>query len=97
MPLARPEHQILGRAIGLMMDLTRPAQEIAFAKYRSSVREARKRVELLTESMRAQLEDWRMRPAVVILPRQSACFANCREVDHGGNVEQPSRLWSRHG
>lgn len=47
-----------------MMDLTHPAQDIAFAEYRSAVREAHERVELLTESMRAQLEHWRMRPAV---------------------------------
>jgi phospholipase/lecithinase/hemolysin len=62
MPLAGPENQILGRAIGLMMDLTHPAQDIAFAEYCSAVYQAHERVELLTESMRAQLEDWRMRP-----------------------------------
>jgi len=50
-----------------MMDLTHPAQDIAFAEYRSAVREAHERVELLTESTRAQLEHWRMRPAVEVL------------------------------
>ena len=64
MPLTGPEYQILGRAIGLVMDLTHPAQDIAFAGYRSAVREAHERVELPNDSMRAQLEHWRMRPAV---------------------------------
>ena len=63
MPLASTEPHILGRAIGRMMDLTRPAQVIGFAEYRAAVREAHERVELLTESMRAQLEHWWTRPA----------------------------------
>jgi transposase len=50
-----------------MMDLTHPVQDIAFAEYRSAVREAHGRVELLTESMRAHLKHWRMRPAVEAL------------------------------
>lgn len=42
---AGPEHQILVRAIGRMMDLTHPAQGIAFADYRSAVHEAHERAE----------------------------------------------------
>jgi transposase len=41
-----------------------PAQDIAFAEYRSAVRDAHERVERLTEAMRSQLEHWRMRPVV---------------------------------
>jgi len=44
-----------------------PAQEIAFAEYRSAARDAHERVERLTEAMRAQLEHWRMRPVVQAL------------------------------
>ena len=43
------------------------AQDIAFTEYRSAVREAHERVERLTESLRAQLESWRMRPVVEAL------------------------------
>jgi len=43
------------------------AQDIAFAEYRSAVRDAHERVERLTESLRAQLEHWRMRPVVEAL------------------------------
>ena len=50
-----------------MMDLTHPAQDIVFAEYRSAEREAHERVELLTESMCAQLEHWWMRPPVEAL------------------------------
>ena len=41
-----------------------PAQDIAYAEYRSAVREVHERVERLTEAMRGQLEHWRMRPVV---------------------------------
>jgi transposase len=41
-----------------------PAQDIAFAEYRTAVRDAHERVERLTEAMRSQLEHWRMRPVV---------------------------------
>ena len=43
------------------------AQDVAFTEYRSAVREAHERVERLTESLRAQLESWRMRPVVEAL------------------------------
>jgi transposase len=43
------------------------AQDIAFAEYRSAVREAQERVERLTAALRAQLEHWRMRPVVAAL------------------------------
>jgi transposase len=49
------------------VSFTQPAQNIAFAEYRSAVREAHERVERLTESMREQLEHWRMRPTVEAL------------------------------
>ena len=44
-----------------------PAQDIAYAEYRSAARDANERVERLTESMRSQLEHWRMRPVVEAL------------------------------
>lgn len=44
-----------------------PAQDIAFAEYRSAVRDAHERVDRLTESLRTQLESWRMHPVVVAL------------------------------
>lgn len=43
------------------------AQDLAFVEYRSAVREAHERVERLTESLRTQLESWRMRPVVEAL------------------------------
>ena len=49
------------------VSFSHPAQDIAFTEYRSAVREAHERVERLTESMRAQLEHWRMRPVVEAL------------------------------
>lgn len=49
------------------VSFTQPAQNITFAEYRSAVREAHERVERLTESMRGQLEHWRMRPVVEAL------------------------------
>lgn len=50
-----------------VVSFAQPAQDIAFAEYRSAVREAHERVERLTESMREQLEHWRMRPVVEAL------------------------------
>jgi transposase len=44
-----------------------PAQDIAYAEYRSAVRDRTERVENLTKAMSAQLEHWRMRPAVEAL------------------------------
>ena len=44
-----------------------PAQDIAYAEYRSAVREANQRVENLTQAMSAQLEHWRMRAVVEAL------------------------------
>lgn len=44
-----------------------PAQNIAFAEYRSAVGDAHERVERLTEAVRTQLEHWRMRPVVEAL------------------------------
>ena len=44
-----------------------PAQDIAFAEYRSAVRENHERVERLSASLRTQLENWRMRPVVEAL------------------------------
>lgn len=44
-----------------------PAQDIAYAEYRSAVREANERVENLTQAMSAQLENWRMRPVIEAL------------------------------
>lgn len=49
------------------VSFTQPAQDIAFAEYRNAAREAHDRVERLTESMRGQLEHWRMRPVVEAL------------------------------
>jgi transposase len=44
-----------------------PAQDIAYAEYRSAVREGHARVENLTQAMSGQLERWRMRPVVEAL------------------------------
>ncbi len=44
-----------------------PAQDIAYAEYRSAVREGNERVENLTKAMSEQLEHWRMRPLVEAL------------------------------
>jgi transposase len=51
-----------------------PAQDIAFAEYRQAVREGHERVERLTESLRAQTEQWRMQPLV-------AALASLRGID----------------
>lgn len=39
-----------------------PAQDIAFVEYRQAIGEAHARVERIAESLRAQVESWRMRP-----------------------------------
>jgi transposase len=39
-----------------------PAQNIAFAEYRSAVRDAHERVERLTAALREQAADWRLQP-----------------------------------
>lgn len=44
-----------------------PAQDIAFAEYRQAVREAHERVEQLTEALRTQTEQWRLKPLVAAL------------------------------
>lgn len=44
-----------------------PAQDIAYAEYRSAACDGNERVERLTEAMRSQLEHWRMRPVVEAL------------------------------
>lgn len=49
------------------VSFAQPAQNIAFAEYRSAVREAYERVERLTGALSAQLEHWRMRPVVEAL------------------------------
>jgi transposase len=55
------------RALLSQVSFAQPAQDIAFAEYRSAVREAQERVERLTEALRGQLEHWRMRPVVAAL------------------------------
>ena len=47
-----------------------PAQQIAFAEYRSAVLEAHQRVERITAALREQLEHWRFGPVV----RALMCF-----------------------
>jgi transposase len=49
------------------LSFTQPAQDIAFAEYRSAVSEAHERVQRLTEALRAQLEHWRMKSVVEAL------------------------------
>jgi len=49
------------------VSFAQPAQNIAFAEYRSAVREAQDRVQRLTEALHGQLEHWRMRPLVEAL------------------------------
>ena len=39
-----------------------PAQDIAFVEYRQAVGEAHARIERIVESLRAHVENWRMRP-----------------------------------
>lgn len=49
------------------VQFSHPAQHIAFTEYRSAVREAHERVERHNDSLRAELEGWRMRPVVEAL------------------------------
>jgi hypothetical protein len=49
------------------VSFAQPAQDIAFAEYRSAVRDAEERVARLDEALRSQLEHWRMRPVVEAL------------------------------
>jgi transposase len=51
-----------------------PAQTIAYAEYRQAVRDTHERVERLTQALRLQCEDWRMKPVV-------AAFSCLRGVD----------------
>ena len=44
-----------------------PAQHIAFTEYRQAVNEGQERVERLTEALRAQSEQWRLKPVVKAL------------------------------
>jgi transposase len=44
-----------------------PAQDIAFAEYRQAVREGHERLERLTQALRTQTEQWRMKPLVAAL------------------------------
>jgi transposase len=44
-----------------------PAQHIAFTEYRQAVKEGQERVERLTEALRAQSEQWRLKPVVEAL------------------------------
>lgn len=43
------------------------AQDIAYAEYRTAVKDAGERVERLSDALRAQIEHWRMRPLVAAL------------------------------
>jgi transposase len=47
-----------------------PAQQIAWAEYRSAIRDAHERVERITAALREQIEHWRFGPAV----RALMCF-----------------------
>ena len=49
------------------VSFAQPAQDIAYAEYRSAVHDTHERVERLTEALPAQLEHWRLRPLVEAL------------------------------
>lgn len=49
------------------MKFAHPAQNLAFTEYRGAVRDAHERVERFNDSLRAELEGWRMRPVVEAL------------------------------
>ena len=49
------------------ISFSQPAQDIAFAEYRLAVREGHDRVERLTEALRTQTEQWRMKGLVAAL------------------------------
>ena len=73
--LLRHDHRYSGRTSWTQaherylatVSFEQPAQNIAFAEYRTAVRDAHERVERLTEALRAQLEHWRMRALVEAL------------------------------
>jgi transposase len=46
---------------------THAAQQIAFTEYRQTVKDAHERVERITEALRIQSNEWRMKPAVEAL------------------------------
>ena len=47
--------------------LPHPAQEIAFVEYRNAIKDAHERLERITEALRSQSSQWRMRPLVQAL------------------------------
>ena len=47
--------------------LTHPAQEIAFVEYRNAIKDAHERLERITEALRLQCSQWRLRPLVQAL------------------------------
>jgi transposase len=47
--------------------LPHPAQEIAFVEYRNAIKDAHERLERITEALRLQSQQWRMRPVVQAL------------------------------
>jgi transposase len=49
------------------VNFSHPAQHIAFTEYRQAVKEGQERVERLTEALRAQSEQWRLKPVVEAL------------------------------
>ena len=49
------------------ISFSQPAQDIAFAEYRLAVREGHDRVERLTQALRTQTEQWRMKGLVAAL------------------------------
>ena len=74
-----------------------PAQGIAFAEYRSAVRDAHERVERLTESLRSQLDHWRMRPVVEALMSLRgidliAAMTRLAEIGHFTRFARPREL-----
>jgi len=56
------------------MSFAHPAQDIAFAEYRQAVREGHERVERLTEALRSQTQQWRLKGLV-------AALASLRGID----------------
>jgi transposase len=47
--------------------LAYPAQDIAFVEYRNAIKDAHERLERLTQALRVQSQQWRMRPLVQAL------------------------------
>lgn len=75
------------------LSFAQPAQDIAFAEYRSTVRDAQDRVERLSEALRGQLEHWRMRPLVEALmsPRSIDLIAAVTLVAEIGDFHRFAR------